>query len=375
MRSTWSERALSGTYKGWRISARISTLLFGSVKKGNKSFKKNRLVKYSDGGVNLTVEATSTQTAIDCNWIGHTTGPIKQMYKEVVRAMIYKFLKKADFEPVESDTIVDGILAGEIFSVMYRLAPNLTLQFENYVVPATFFVIDNFIDWWFASARPWSASGDTEFQSITFKGTHSMRVSETLIYQEVKTSLKIQNRSVVAEGDDEDDVTNVPLYGKIYYGNGTGLNPRKMTNQSAPTPLVFVSDLVTGTVINTVGDPEARNPYREPVQGNSFSNCRKTAKAHLEPGQIKTSVLRSTYVHYFNTFHGLAHQYPDAGTEITAKRFREIGKFAVFALEKMINVDLTAPIVVAMENNLEISTKAVIKNRGGLLKKFLPLSI
>lgn len=147
----------------------------------------------------------------------------------------------------------------------------------------------------------------------------------------VKSSLKIQNRTVSSSGnDEEDDVDNVPLYGKSYSGNGNW---------------ALFGNLAGGQVMCTGSNLSASPPYVvknwtvsqsgvEPVSKAFTTKVKLVGKAHLDPGNIKTSVLTLQKKFGLTT---LLKQLikSDTGVENGQERLR-LGKYQFIILEKMI---------------------------------------
>lgn len=141
----------------------------------------------------------------------------------------------------------------------------------------------------------------------------------------VKSALKLQNRTVNTAGQTEaDEVDNVPLYGKSYEGSGNWIG----IGNEVIAPL-------QGTPANEfVGAFLAGHPAQEPLAKSQVKKCSLIGKAHLDPGQIKTSVI--VYRKKF-TLNSLTRMYLRSTSESgSSLGCIEIGKFRAFHLEKMI---------------------------------------
>jgi len=159
-----------------------------------------------------------------------------------------------------------------------------------------------------------------------------------------KSALKLQNRSINATGNDEaDDVDNVPLYGKSYDGPGnyfivqeTYYNP----------PVTVESNFQAAGFIAT-------SPLAEPPFLTQMQHAKKSGKAHLDPGQIKTSVLNYSFTMDVNRLLNTVGR-----TDITSN-ICNIGKYRAFILEKMLQASPTTdtnPIRVAYETDIKVGT-------------------
>jgi len=147
-----------------------------------------------------------------------------------------------------------------------------------------------------------------------------------------KSALKIQNRTVNTVGDTEaDEVDNVPLAGIGYEGTGTGtIYIRKATTSGAQPTFVGSNNL--GMILLKPG--ATHNAPTEPPNPENFDKVSRESKIKIEPGEIKTSVLKWHKKMSFNDFWAVTHPHGAGSTFITR---RKIGSFRFFGIEKMIH--------------------------------------
>lgn len=166
---------------------------------------------------------------------------------------------------------------------------------------------------------------------------YSMLKSKIDVY--VKSTLKIQNRTINASGNlQADDVDNVPLYGKSYYGTGNyiQMNYNDFAPNNAQTDIYLIAP--SGTTVSldppTIANGETGtvNPFTEPPKKNQLFNVKGVGKAHLDPGQVKTSVLYYRKVFSLNKVFQAA-----SGTDGTSNQLCNIGKYRIFCFEKMLD--------------------------------------
>lgn len=157
------------------------------------------------------------------------------------------------------------------------------------------------------------------------------------VYIEVfsKSNLKIQNRTIALGVDDDanssENVANQPLYGRGYFGKGTGLLPKQAVQSSIPA-----LNVETGTgVLMYTPDGGNRVNYGEPPLPTFFSPRPKMAVASLEPGKIKASVLTATFRISQKEFWKML-LLDDANIGTAKYSTAKYGKFHIFALEKTI---------------------------------------
>lgn len=203
--------------------------------------------------------------------------------------------------------------------------------------------------------------------AVSFSRRFNIDLSKCRIHLYSKSALKIQNRTINASGSDEaDDVDNVPLYGKSYEGRGSfAYYKTGMQTVQVLYPNIVDSDYlmnaaatnVTGkygiiNVKNAVGSTLAEPPGKA-----QFAHVQSVGKAHLDPGQIKTSVLINNFTVSLNS---LIKNLMDPSS--VKSLLSKYGKFRFFILEKMIQAvgtDSTKCIRIAYEVDLKLGAQAV----------------
>jgi hypothetical protein len=159
----------------------------------------------------------------------------------------------------------------------------------------------------------------------------TMNLSKSTVHMHVKSALKIQNQTVPNLTDnDASDVTRIPLHGKSYEGAGNYLMA-KPTSSGAVDYLAHV-----GTVALANQPPTAKftageaHPWAEPPRKAQLYRVKKQAGAHLDPGEIRTSVLTYTKSFNLNTLVRSLAQKASPGC-------LNIGNYRAFFFEKMLN--------------------------------------
>lgn len=351
-----------------------SSVLSGKLKKGIKASveKRKKLAKLSSDGINSTTEASKETSATDMKIIGHTSYPRKFVYYNAVRAIFFKMAKMMGVPPATCQDALE-ITAGTVIDVLYKLTPNTAIASVGFNVPAApaTVSIDDLADWWTSQLRPWAATQyEVQFQAINVGRDRNqplrLNLTTALIHYTVKSSMKFQNRSqglITGETGDENAVDNVPLYGKSYSGNGTGMKLKMVTNDGNN----LYGDENYG-IIDTAW-PANRS---EPPQVNQFTNVKYCNKVGINPGEIKTSVLQMVESQYIDSIHRQACDYGPSfnPTNLVIPRAKNKGSYRVFYLEKVLGNIGSAPIVLAYENNIEGSFKVVMKPKLTTLKNF-----
>ena len=99
-----------------------------------------------------------------------------------------------------------------------------------------------------------------------------------------QSTLKLQNQTASAGGDEDDEVDRIPLSVTQYAGNGTGV----ISNRTVATEEQIVVDRTTG-VIKKVGSVASGTAEAPPK--SYFTTCKFIKKTTMTPGQIFTSNL------------------------------------------------------------------------------------
>lgn len=348
----------------------------GRFSSGSKSWRNKKLVKYAVKGTNLTTEGYGVINAVDCMWLGHATCASNQVLRQAIKTIFQYFIRLDGINPQDSDQLV--MSPGDNIIVEYQVDAGAPLATDVYVVPVGGTTMNLFATWFLENTRPWYNNPQVLFSAMYTSSTTSnsqirIRLNDIKCYLHVKSALKIQNRSFLTTGNIEaDDIDNIPIYGKSYDGKGNTLRPKKhYANQTIGTPIILTADHKYGVIANAAID--AANHMKEPPQGRDFINVKKQGKAHLEPGQIKTSVLSDTFSMLFNTLWYSCQ--PDFNALARVARFRYVGSFRVFALEKMIETTTAGTLSAAYEVNNEISCTVKQKNRAVVVKEFVKAQV
>lgn len=183
-----------------------------------------------------------------------------------------------------------------------------------------------------------------------------------------KSALKIQNRTINSAGNDEsEDVDNVPLYGKSYEGYGNyayfkhGRDTFKSLNMSnlqvnSPVDPIFGAGyhkypVGTYKFYGSTGTPGGLDALVEPPVQSQFSHVAKIGKAHLDPAEIKSSVLEHSTSSNLNVMIKKIVQVNNANALDVP-----IGKYRFFIMEKMIQA-VTTTEVNAIKLAYEVDSK------------------
>lgn len=358
---------------------------FLKTKKGNR----NVMDKYARLGVVAWREEAGQQDNFNPNpglgkvpqvvYIGHTTFSQQIYQASACRALIKRLLLKADIDVTDFDTVAVFPNANYyILYVVYQPSPgsatlidssinyspglespnDLATKLYNLIFNGSY--TDNQIIW---KRLRLDASDPITFNN---EGTVAQINLETArIHFHCKSALKVQNRAVNSEGGDTEDVDNVPLYGRSYEGPGNGaiyvINNNQYFFQAQPLPADALGVVgnpqrfaITPNVTN-FGTGYNNTMYKEPPMPKSFKTVTHCGKAHLEPGQIKTSVITHTKSFSFMRMVRDFYSGTTSPGPIGAYQ-RSYGKYRFFCLEKMIQTVATTT-VNSIKVAFEVDTK------------------
>jgi len=295
-----------------------------------------KIVKRNVKGVSYQTEYVGSLTGDKCLFLGHSTALPEELLLTLVMGCMKNVMIEAGITINSWPELRNGyIVNGDIFQFVYKPTPFAVHTAANTtyaVIPADLSYYDIALKLALAIQTSFIANllPDalilTEFQYVAVGGrVIKCSLQDCLVNYFVKSSLKIQNRSVVTAGDDEIDVNNVPVYGKLYHGTGNGMIQRTVDQIS------FICGPRTATNIAVNGSAVAN--YSEPPDASEFTHVNSFNKAYFNPGNIKTSVLKfKTSINVTKLFIKLMHYFLDNASS----EWFDLGKFNCYGLERVI---------------------------------------
>lgn len=343
----------SGVLSG-KVSARKNARW---VRGRGRRRRPRRIVKRLFKGVSYQTEAVSTCTGDKCVYLGHTTACPEEMLKCLCMAVVKNVMIEYGVTIQNFAQSRTGYLTnGDVFQFIYKPTPSLAPSAlgTSLTVAVGHFTFWDVVNALFAVVRTSMISGInlgdanilTEFQFIPTGGRLcKVDLQDANVNLFVKSALKVQNRSVGTLGDDEIDVNNVPLYGKMYKGTGNGALQRSVEQVS------FICGQDTASVINVDGSIFAS--FSEPPSPVEFTHVKYYNKAHFNPGQVKTSVLTfKSNVNITALWIKLFHYY----NSNVGQEWFNLGVFSMFGLERVI-AKLPAEVTPAINLTYEVDNK------------------
>lgn len=286
--------------------------------------------------------AGDATTSFQCIALSHATCSAPQILADACRALI-KYLAKALMQTdlinfsdvaVPNTATADGgnimleviyrqSLTATVAAVQIPLVGNTTTWSDAVNTLKTAFTTNITTNFMLDSARAFEYTANDTLR----RDMRRVSLTSAQIVVHIKSALKIQNQSKNATGDDN-SVDNIPLYGKSYDGSGNFCYTQTTgtTNQYLEPSSSDVTP-PTATYGATRGDPWAEPPRLAMVKRAS-----KEGVAHLDPGEIRTSVLTFTQKYWLS---GLFRKCNVSQTGSLNQM--NIGRFRAFFFEKMIN--------------------------------------
>lgn len=356
----------------------------GSVKSGGKTgpgrsggfYKTRRKVTRKSvkkvSGYTFTGEYGGIGTSPNVGVIGHISAPIATVKRTAWGAVTKMLMEKAGVPLVKSGSVLTEVLPGDVLSVQYQVNETIASTQQSYTFVGAE-TLEDVIDWLTDSARSYfpntSVADQIRFTNIIFapiavdgfvRALHSVTIclDRVTIKMQTKSSLKLQNRTIVATGDDDNDVNNQPIYGKGYSGPGTAAEWREVY------PASFAGHGTYGII---TGDDETAPSLEDIPDPATFKWVTRTGKMKLEPGEIRTSVLSSNMRVDFNS---LMRTIQPNGFNITDKVRKKLGKYRFFIYEKMLDTGAEYNIVLAFEHNINFFTTMSEGRRPVMIKEF-----
>lgn len=343
----------------------------GFFKKGTKKLqtldqfaKSGAVYALEQGGVIEDSAAPFAQSVI----IGHASYT-QYVLRAIVAYAMSKMVAKVllvDFEAFSEPIMEPG--TEMLIKIVYRQSTYGAMNTYS-IAPTSWETLARGIYDWFKqqgdSLEPLSMECLTRTGSTgAYQKRFNLNLSKCKIDLYAKSALKIQNRTVnLTANNDEEDVDNVPLYGKSYNGNGNFacfnfnqgtlqvIAPNTVTAVPGPFETVASYKYPVITLKNTAGSTLAEPPGKA-----QFARVNAVGKAHLDPGQIKTDVLiyrkQVTLRHFIQK---MLNYLPNDDVSVSG------GKFRFFIFEKMIqaqSTDAQKCIRIAYEQDLKLAASA-----------------
>jgi len=324
-------------------------------KNTSKSYKKAKQLNLTDGYSGCFETSGNFSEVGQSIIIGHTTHPLWELVKSTICNM-YAQLFNRIHRPVQrwSDTHSQPNTWGINFQYTDDLGNERTVQAYFGAFPETHYdycsrllnaIVTEML------VHPCSGGSINLMQFFTSAGVQlegALLLRGAMVTSMGKSSLKVQNRTVAAVGDDEADVNNQPLTGRIYEREGGFIQFRDKQNQ-------LKSNSSHGRILEF---SSSINWLQEPVDNYVVSGKGSSVPIRLDPGKIKTStltkVIKISLDRLFNELSKIADQFTGQfGNTAVANIY---GRTRFMQMERVIDVG-EVPIIGAYEIDSKLYTK------------------
>jgi len=354
----------------------------GFVKAGRRVKRSRKKQRSEARTVKHTVEVGQVlQLAVgrQIGLVGHNTHPINHVAKQSMVALVTELMKRAGF-------IVEGLndpictFINDKITIGFSTGANAQVKDTSFSLAADT-TINTIVGFLMANTNEWinntlQQRSHQEFHYIRFTPISAANMRSRYYELNIRTlkvsissvsELKIQNRSLEHIDDDEADVDNVPLLGKSYSASANSLYDTRAYTPNNSGGLRDRIDYVTSpstgmmaTQSDAVGSSDTSLGIQEPVDGSYYRGVKRCGGVKIEPGEIKTSKLSSTYTSWFNKLWQNLPKNLDIGAISTSNQ-NPFGKCRFFMFDKMIDISaLSLGMSLALEHNFVLKTHVIV---------------
>jgi len=333
--------------------------------------------KYIENGIVIKQEIGTVYTSQrNVAVVAHSTMPAIQVGITLCAALIKKLFTLAGHKiKNDQELLLDGAYYDGIVRIEFKAKDGAAIQTFDFTVTAATTSLQTLrtaMQAWFTTLF---VSGNT-FQmlklrlymqygtlanALDLKSEIDLTTATVDLYG--KSALKLQNRTVNTTANDQDsDVDNVPIFGKYFEFKSNGTIYRDYNKPvAADNPMVTTHTQFGLLYANNASETDT-NMYKELPERTQFVGCSKSASSHLDPGEIKTSVIQSQKIYPFSKLFQLV--YGQTANNTGGSNQFWFGYTRLFAWEKMIQaVASTAEnqFNLAIENQGEVGAMIYIK--------------
>lgn len=382
-----------------RPDTKTSKKLVRRVRKNGKKKKVSTRFGLQSYGIHYVTETrwvskTDTIDKFESIQVGHTSMPGRVVLLGLCRAMVKQLFKKFRIKEFTDACTNDpyNLNAGDVIDLVYydNFTTN-TEQVQTYSISAG-------LTWEAISVGMYTILTEnigpkvlknTRFFELRYKPQggswnqpYSMDLTTAKFEVEIKSALKIQNRTINSAGNDqEDDVDNVPLTGYLYELKGNNMWNRTFksglkgigTGATASNDTVLYETFIKSGPFYSPGADGVAVQYAptaapfarpsEPPKPYELYNCMKSSKIRLNPGAIQTSVLNQKYKLDFTYLIKLLLEDFNCSVDLTQAYNPRKGLCRVFHLEKVIGSDVSS-VSIGVENQFDLWARMISKPQG-----------
>lgn len=340
---------------------------------------RSRFDKYLDKGVVLKTEYGGVFADLrNVTYIGHSTMPALTVLKVAWGALMKALFAKAQMYIKNWDTpVLDSPQSKNMrVRIYYKTLDSQAVAFEELLIVAQgsslATIVDDIISKFGVEGT--KIHPQQQFLSIrlfneielvpTFVQCAYTSLVEAYIEFYSESELKLQNRTVNTTANDQaDDVDNVPIHGRSFdfRSNGTVFRDYNLpagTDAAALTSDVNYGFYPFGGILPSATGTTMYDDIPTPSQ---FAGVYGSMNNHLDPGQIKNSILRDSASITLNGLYSVICNTGDrsltSGIQVTKRTW--IGKSRFFCWEKQVNT-----VAATSENSFKLAFEANVELGG-----------
>jgi len=360
-----------------------------------KRSKKSRFSKYSRkynslkgirrkcyyGGSTIKWEGGGLKTDAKCIVLGHGL-PYHQLRRAFFLALLKSLFLKANMPSKAPDALVDNLQQNDIVAIYYRPTASGSTNpptSVNHTVGAGGSSLSDMATDFMNKFMVAGIFGDA-YQTFSFEkialfpgGTQDSNfcqiwLNDVSVCFYFDSYMKIQNRTKgTADNDEADDLDNMPLTGKSYFGSGTRINMKFRNWQDADNTDIMVQQ---NSVIYP--NPGTNKVWDEPLSPNALTGVKSSHRVSFQPGVVKLSKLKYQKCMGLNYFVNDVINNYDLATPLSPNTNKQtrIGKYRFFMLEKEIEIKYNEAIAqdVTLAYEIDVTCGVLLKIRNN---KFL----
>lgn len=283
-------------------------------------------------GATYTAEYSSTVSKVEVASLGHANLPQQPTLRTLWLAILKKLFVYVGVAPNSFAASIPFLSIGDSVVVLYKQRPDLS-TFSSAV--STLSGTENISYFATNLVTTWDSQSPStiieEIQFVPAAGSKlkftRMNLSNARVVLKAHSQMRIQNRSLTAEGSTTmDSVSAAPIVGKVYegFGNGTLVKDDSTTLNSPPFYANNEGVMIPAMVFNSTN---------EPPPAHIFTNVNKYGNIKFEAGEARTHNLNNYFTIRFTKLYQLLNGNNTADLYSETK----LGKFGFVIVEKFID--------------------------------------
>lgn len=337
--------------------------------------------RIAEAGIVNKIESGSVVTSTrDVTYIAHSTMPQFSVAKLFVKSLLKKLYNTAGIKIKNEEVpVMPALYYNQEVHMLYKAKDGAVVSVEKWTVTSasTLLSITNDIVAFFTT-RADANTLPTQYLNLRLFTQYGTLVTSLQLLADIdlthvtfliksQSYLKVQNRTINSTGNDtSEDVDNVPIYGKYFDFNTNGTIFRDYAEPATGGSSAITTQRTFGVLPSTIATDTNSNMYKELPLSSQFIGCKGQGKAHLDPGEIKTSVMHDSVKIGLQKLIAVLWGKPASVT--TAGQFQQywIGKTRLFGFEKMIQAvatDSTNQFNLAYEHQLFLACVALLNQK------------